>query len=79
MKEKFKSKNELYRFLAQDCGAYLPKKEATNVYFLKDIMLGKKEVSLHISFSFTFSVHKQEGSQGFCYSPYYWAVYTRFP
>ena len=45
LKERFRSKNELYRFLALECGAFLPKRESTNVYFLKDIMMGKKDVS----------------------------------
>ena len=45
MREKFRSKNELYKFLSFDCGAFLPKKGSTNVYFLKDIMTNKKDVS----------------------------------
>ena len=44
LKERFRSKNELFKFLSIDCSAYLPKKESTNVYFLKDIMNGRKEV-----------------------------------
>ena len=39
-----KSKKELYNFLLQDCQAYLPM-DATNVYFLKQVMRGVKEVS----------------------------------
>ena len=31
---KMKSKKELYNFLLQDCQAYLPPMDATNVYFL---------------------------------------------
>ena len=43
-----KSKKELYNFLLQDCQAYLPPMDATNVYFLKQIMRGAKEVgALH--------------------------------
>ena len=45
LRQKFNSKNELYTFLSMECGAFLPKKGSTNVYFLKDIMTGKKEVS----------------------------------
>jgi hypothetical protein len=42
---KMKSKKELYNFLLQDCQAYLPPMDATNVYFfLKQIMRGGKEV-----------------------------------
>ena len=35
---KFRSKRELYNFLAQDCSAYLPWIDSTNVYFLRDII-----------------------------------------
>ena len=30
-----KSKKELYNFLQQDCQAYVPPMDSTNVYFLK--------------------------------------------
>ena len=33
--ERFRSKKELYDFLCQDCKAYLPKIDSTNVYFYK--------------------------------------------
>jgi hypothetical protein len=33
--ERFRSKKELYDFLSQDCKAYLPKIDSTNVYFYK--------------------------------------------
>ena len=42
---KMKSKKELYNFLLQDCQAYLPPLDTTNVYFLKQIMRGNKEVN----------------------------------
>ncbi len=42
---KFNSKKELYTFLERECGAYLPNKDATNIYFLTDILKGKKKVS----------------------------------
>ena len=45
MKEKFRSKNELYAIIRDEAGVLLPKKTCTNIYFLKDIMLGKKEES----------------------------------
>ncbi len=41
---KMKSKKELYNFLLQDCQAYLPPMHSTNVYFLKQVMKGEKEV-----------------------------------
>ena len=39
---KMKSKKELYNFLLQDYQAYLPPMDATNVYFLKQVMRGSK-------------------------------------
>lgn len=45
MMEKFQTKTELYNFLVGDCKAYLPKQKATNVYFLKQIVKGEKNVS----------------------------------
>ncbi len=42
---KVKSKRELYNFLLQDGQAYLPPIHSTNVYFLKQIMTGHKDVS----------------------------------
>ena len=41
---KLKSKKELYQFLVQDCSAYLPPIQSTNVYFFKAIMRGTKDV-----------------------------------
>jgi hypothetical protein len=45
LQEKCRSKKELYTFLIQDGKAFLPKLDSTNVYFLRQIMSGKKEVS----------------------------------
>ena len=36
-------------FLTQEGEAYLPKMESVNIFFLKDILRGKKEVSLRWS------------------------------
>ena len=41
---KMKSKKELYNFLLQDSQVCLPPMEATNVYFLNQVMRGGKEV-----------------------------------
>ena len=49
VKDKFSSKKELYDFLVLDCQAFLPKVESINVYFLKQIMRGDKEVSHQLS------------------------------
>ena len=43
--ERFRSKRELYNFLSEDCKAYLPRRDCCNVYYLKDVVSGKKEVS----------------------------------
>jgi hypothetical protein len=48
LSSKMKSKKELYNFLLQDCQAYLPPLHSTNVYFLKQIMKGEKEVKQEI-------------------------------
>ena len=45
---KMKSKKELYNFLLQDGQAYLPPMTSTNVYFLKQVLQGNKDVSLHL-------------------------------
>ena len=45
---KFKSKREVYTFLTIDAGAYLPSHEAVTIYFLKDLMTGKKKCKCHI-------------------------------
>jgi hypothetical protein len=44
MMEKFQSKKEVYNFLMQECEAYLPKVDTINVFFLKQIVRGMKEV-----------------------------------
>lgn len=44
LREKIGSKKELYDFLTQECNAYLPKLNCTNVYFFRSILDGKKEV-----------------------------------
>ena len=37
-----RSKREVYNFLAVDVGVYLPAYEQVSIYFLKDIVGGKK-------------------------------------
>jgi len=48
LEEKFRTKKELYQFLQQDCRAFLPPLESTNVYFLKQIFKGEKDVLIYI-------------------------------
>ena len=41
---KYQSKREIYNFLAADVGVYLPPYDNVTIYFLKDIMSGKKQM-----------------------------------
>ena len=48
---KYKSKRECYNFLAIDVGAYLPAYDTITIYFLKDLVSGKKKskcINFHI-------------------------------
>ncbi len=40
---KFSSKKEVFRFLAFDCGIYLPSYDAVTVWHLRDIASGKRK------------------------------------
>ena len=40
---KFKCKNDMWTFLAVECGYYLPEKNQCTVYFLGDLMAGRKQ------------------------------------
>ena len=42
--EKIASKRDVYNFLTIECGAYLPKVDTVNIFFLKQITRGAKEV-----------------------------------
>jgi hypothetical protein len=46
LSSKMKSKKELYNFLLRDGQVYLPPLGAVNVYFLKQLINGNKDVSL---------------------------------
>ena len=41
---KYRSKREIYNFLATDCHIYLPPYDNVTIYFIKDIMFGKKKM-----------------------------------
>ena len=45
---KYRSKREIYNFLATDVGVYLPPYDNITIYFLKELMMGKKE-KLHVN------------------------------
>jgi hypothetical protein len=57
---KMKSKKELYNFLLQDCQAYLPPMDCTNVYFLKQIMRGSKDVRGYIYYTIVMQYIKRD-------------------
>jgi hypothetical protein len=42
---RFTSKSEIYKFLTVDAGAYLPPASQITIYFMKDLISGKKLVS----------------------------------
>ena len=46
--EKISSKKDVFNFLTQECEAYLPKLDTVNIFFLKQITRGTKDVSLLI-------------------------------
>ena len=41
---KYRSKREIYNFLACDYGVYLPPFDNVTIYFLKELMNGKKKM-----------------------------------
>ena len=41
---KYRSKREVYNFLATDVGVYLPPYDNVTIYFLKELMGGKKSM-----------------------------------
>ena len=41
---KYRSKREVYNFLATDVGVYLPPYDNVTIYFLKDLIWGKKKM-----------------------------------
>ena len=41
---KYSSKREIYNFLAADAGVYLPPYDNVTIYFLKDMMGGRKKM-----------------------------------
>ena len=59
--EKVSSKRDVYNFLTQECEAYLPKMDTVNIFFLKQITRGTKDVRL---FARYLLVYKALGSEG---------------
>ena len=41
---KYRSKRGIYNFLATDVGVYLPPYDNVTIYFIKDLMFGRKKM-----------------------------------
>ena len=41
---KFRSKQEVYRFLSFDCGAYLPSYQTVTIFHCRDLAAGKRRI-----------------------------------
>ena len=41
---KYRSKREIYNFLACDVGVFLPPYDNVTIFFLKDLMMGKRKM-----------------------------------
>lgn len=59
--EKMASKKDVYNFLTIECEAYLPKLDSINMFFLKQITRGMKEVSGLLSHC---AVHQAVSGEG---------------
>ena len=64
--EKMHSKKDVYNFLTLECEAYLPKLDTVNIYFLKQITSGKKEVIM-IMHNFCSASNVQESKSLQCH------------
>ena len=51
---KFRSKAEIWKFASVDCRAYLPAYNTISVYFLRDLLMGKKKSKFNISTNLIF-------------------------
>ena len=47
---KAKTKNEMYRLLTVEAQLYLPSQKECSIYFVRDILSNKKQVSIFNSF-----------------------------
>ena len=46
LERRFQIRQEMYTFLTEECGVFLPGEEMTTVRFMSDIMHGRKSVSV---------------------------------
>ena len=52
VKIKYRAKCELYNFLSKNLNYYLPVHRAMTIYWMKDLMAGRKKGKLHRSISY---------------------------
>ncbi len=57
------SKKDVYNFLSIECEAYLPKLETINIFFLKQITRGTKEVSPPVSHALVHQAVRSQSSR----------------
>jgi hypothetical protein len=62
--EKVASKRDVYNFLTQECEAYLPKMDTINIFFLKQVTRGVKEVSMAMTHSVVCEEIRCQGGSG---------------
>ena len=62
---KYKSKRECYNFLTVQVEVYLPAYETVTIYFLKDIISGKKKRKYPCAdfFNLRFVINRREGQE----------------
>jgi hypothetical protein len=49
---KYKSKREIFTFLTVECGAFLPAYDTVTIYFLKDLLSGRKKCKFYLILTF---------------------------
>ena len=62
--EKMASKRDVYNFLTLECEAYLPKVDTVNIFFLKQITRGAKDVSTHSPHTLVREAFSRQGGGG---------------
>ena len=62
--EKMASKRDVYNFLTLECEAYLPKVDTVNIFFLKQITRGAKDVSTLSPHTLVREALRRQGGRG---------------
>ena len=58
---KFSTKRECFTFLTIDCKAYLPDYDTLTIYFLKDLIAGKKKCKCSFDIKTNFLLYQSSG------------------